>query len=181
MRPHRPPPPRRPRLHPALLASPALWLAACQPTEDKPDDSVDDIYDETPDGGDDSGTPSTDTGSTAGLGLPDCTSAEGHATTIEWVAETTDGSLDLVVSHSGGCETREFSLCWPDGAFVEEVPVSARLELLHTGPPDLCEAWITTELTLDVTPMAEAWRAAYGSESGELDLHLHDWSVHYAF
>lgn len=159
-----------------------VLLPACQPTEDKPDDSVDDIYDDTPGGGDtDSDTPDPDTGSTADLGLPDCSSTEGHATTIERVVSTTEGTLDMVVSHSGGCETHEFSLCWPSGAFLEEVPVSANLELLHSGPPDPCEAWITTELALDVTPMAEAWRSAYGSEHGEMDLLIHGWSVRYSF
>ena len=159
----------------------AVALSACTGDDtDKPDDSIDDIYDDGPGGGDDdSGT--TDSGIPDGVGLPDCSSSEGHATTIERVATTTTGTVDMVVSYGGGCETHAFQLCWPDGTLTEEVPVMARLELLHTGPPDPCEAWITEELSLDVTPMAEAYRTFYGSSTGEMMLDIHGHGVLYTF
>ena len=111
---------------------------------------------------DNSGTPE------APAGLRVCRSVDGYDTTILQVADTTDGLLRMEVSYGGGCEAHDFELCWPEQAFLESEPVQVALELLHTGIPDPCYASIVEEIQLDVTPMADAWRDAYRSDSGEM-------------
>lgn len=142
------------------------------------------------DAGDDAGGADDGSGSTGGspgtepveyTGFEPCRSADGHATTIEAVAETSDGMLMVDVAYSGGCETHSFELCWPDQAFMESVPVQVSLELLHTGPEDYCEAWIMETIDLDLSPMADAWREAYGDGSGEMIINLGGFSTLYSF
>lgn len=157
---------------------------ACSPAGAPKDDDLDvQISDNAGGSGSDGTTDGdpTDGDPTDGPGLPPCRSADGHATTVERMVESTSGIVAMTVSYGGGCETHSFELCWPSGEFQEEVPVSATLELLHTGPPDACEAWVTEDLELDVTPMAEAWTHAYGSSSGELVLQIAGHSVLYSF
>jgi len=167
-----------------------LWTTqACSPAGAPKDDDLDvQISDPAGGSGGDGTTSSgtTDGGTTGsaptdGPGLPPCRSADGHDTTVERMVESTSGILAMTVSYGGGCETHSFELCWPSGEFQEEEPVSATLELLHTGPPDSCEARVTEDLELDVTPMAEAWTHAYGSSSGELVLQIAGFSVLYRF
>ncbi|HCH63437.1 MAG TPA: hypothetical protein DFR83_11570 [Deltaproteobacteria bacterium] len=97
------------------------------------------------------------------------------------MAETSDGTLMVDVSYGGGCETHSFALCWPDQSFMESAPVQVSLELLHTGPRDDCDAWITETLDLDLSPMADAWRESYGAESGEMIVYLGGFSTRYSF
>ena len=57
------------------------------------------------DGGDDGGTPGG--GPVDSVGLPPCSSVDGHATTIDYVAPETDGMLELQLSYGGGCEEQQ--------------------------------------------------------------------------
>jgi hypothetical protein len=87
----------------------------------------------------------------------------------------------MQVSYGGGCESHFFELCWPEPEFMESAPVQVSLELLHTGEEDFCDAWMTERIDLDVTPMADAWRAAYGGSSGEMILNIQGHSTLYTF
>ena len=113
-------------------------------------------------------------------GLPDCHASDGFATEVASASVTGD-TLTLTVSYGGGCETHEFALCWPDGAFMESDPVQVALELWHGGPPDACDAWITEDRTFDLTPLKEAWQAAYQQTSGTIVVHVAGQTVDYTF
>jgi hypothetical protein len=165
-----------------------VW-GGCASDDSNKDDDLDVDFGDGSGGGDASGDGSSGDGGSDGTtdgddgpGLPACSASEGHDTTIERMVSSTDsGILQVSVSYGGGCESHAFELCWPSREFSEEVPVSAQLELLHTGPLDSCEAWVTEDLELDVTPMAEAYRAAYGTDSGEIMFSIHGHSVSYTF
>jgi len=167
------------RRHLFLIASLAAWGCRAKDTDGNGDGDVD-IYDAGPGGGDGGGSDDSGDGGGTSLGLPACPD-DGFAHDPDWVNETTTGNLELVVSYSGGCEEHFFELCWPDATFMESDPVGARLQLWHSGAPDPCEAWIEEELTLDVTPMADAWHAAYGAGSGEMVLYIGDFATWYRF
>lgn len=125
-----------------------------------------------------------DTGDTSDPGSPahwsECRAADGFATTLEG-ARIDGDELQLSVSYSGGCAEHVFTLCWPDGTFIETAPVQARLELLHGGEPDPCEAWVNDLVTVDLVPLREAYSAAYATDSGEIILELGTESVSYTF
>ncbi len=172
-----------------VAASSVLLASACRAKGgggDAPNDAANDvdIYDASPgDGGDGDGDGGDGDGGDGGdgdLGLPACPS-DGSAHSPDWVLDPSDGAVSVGVSYGGGCEEHVFELCWPDGAFMESEPVGARLELWHSGEPDFCEAWIEEERVIDVSPMADAWRAAYGDGPGELVLHIGEYSVTYRF
>ena len=50
--------------------------------------------------------------------------------------------------------------------------MQAALEIIHEGPADPCEAYPTESVDFDLTPMKEAWQAAYGASTGEMLLHV---------
>ena len=63
----------------------------------------------------------------------------------------TGTTLNVPVSYSGGCGTHTWRLCW-NGIIDDEgiVPeISVKLE--HDSGGDLCEAWISEDLTFDGT------------------------------
>lgn len=93
--------------------------------------------------------------------LPDCRTAEGDPFQVDDVRVVGD-TLELDVAYGGGCETHDFSLCWPDGAFMESSPVQASLEVLHDDHGDACDAWLSETVSLDLVPLKAAYRAAYG-------------------
>lgn len=90
------------------------------------------------------------------------------------------GELRVRVSYGGGCEEHAFQICW-DGAFMESEPVQARLDLVHRGNNDGCDAWLTEELSFDLTPMRTAWQDAYGGGPGTMTLLLAGEQATYAF
>ena len=84
--------------------------------------------------------------------------------------------LFLTVGYSGGCATHEFGLCW-DGAFAESEPVQVWLKLGHDAKGDACEAYITEPMQLDLSPLKEAWIAAYKQDHGTINVHLAGWDA----
>lgn len=121
---------------------------------------------------------SDDTGPGAHLGT--CEAEDGHGTTINSVAVSGD-TLQVNVSYGGGCEEHFFTLCWPDQSFMESDPVQVNLELLHTGPMDACDAWLTEDLSFDLEPLKTAWQSGYGGGSGTITVHLGGQTVTYTF
>lgn len=163
-------------------------VPACAAEDDPKDDDLDiDIDDGGGDGTTDGGGSGDDAGDDGTTtpddrpGLPACSASDGHATTIERMVSSTTGVVIASVSYGGGCSDHAFELCWPSGEFSEELPVSVQLELLHSGPPDACEGWITEDIELDVTSMADAYADAYGAGGGEMVLMIHGNAVSYTF
>ncbi len=58
--------------------------------------------------------------------------------------------VELSVSYGGGCSTHSFELKLASGC-MESYPVQCSLLLVHTtDKPDMCEAYITKNLELDL-------------------------------
>jgi hypothetical protein len=79
--------------------------------------------------------------------------------------------LRLKVSHAGGCEPHDFTLYGLSG-FLESSPPQAEIFLAHDAHGDMCEARLTKELRIDLTPLREVFQRAYG-EHGMLLLRIH--------
>lgn len=86
------------------------------------------------------------------------------------------GKLSLTVSYSGGCTEHLFRVCW-DGSFAESEPVRAYLQLQHDSQGDVCLAYPTEVLTVDLAPLREG----LGTSSGEMILVVDGEEVEYAF
>ncbi|MCI0447124.1 hypothetical protein L0152_28445 [bacterium] len=79
--------------------------------------------------------------------------------------------LRLKVSHAGGCEPHDFSL-YGLSAFLESYPPQAEIFLAHDAHDDMCEAWLTKDLRIDLAPLREVYQQAYG-EHGTILLRIH--------
>jgi hypothetical protein len=93
------------------------------------------------------------------------------AATIE-EARLEGGRLHLRVSYGGGCAPHHFGLHF-EPVFLESMPVQAMLRLSHDAHGDLCRALLGRELVFDLAPLAEAYRQAYASQGGTIDLRLY--------
>lgn len=80
-------------------------------------------------------------------------------------------TLVVAVGHSGGCETHSYSLCYQP-AFGESDPVQADLVLIHDANGDACEAYLTTELRFDMSPLAAAHQDTYPGAAGLIRTNL---------
>lgn len=114
-----------------------------------------------------------------GAWLPDCRAERGESYTVEGAAITGD-SLVVSVEYGGGCEDHFFTLCWPDGSFMESAPVQVNLELFHEGE-DPCDAWLTEEVTVSLTPLKLAYQDAYHTSAGEIVIHIGGETLSYTF
>jgi hypothetical protein len=88
--------------------------------------------------------------------------------------------LDVEVGYSGGCEDHDFTSCW-DESFAESDPVQAWLWIDHDAHNDLCEAYIQTTVSFDLTALREGWQEAYQADSGSIIIHVADQSIQYDF
>lgn len=155
-----------------LLALPLAFACGDHDTGDDTDSPVDTSGDDTS---------ADDTGSD---GLPDNLSAcsEADGAPVEVVSAAVSGdSLDVTVAYSGGCMEHRFALCWPDQSFMESEPVQVRLEVFHDDPGDDCEAYPSEQVSFDLTPLRDAWRSAYGAQSGSIIVHLEQQTDTYSF
>ena len=59
-------------------------------------------------------------------------------------------------------------------AFLESNPVQANLFLRHDDKNDACDAYITTEVSFDLTPLAELYQQFYGRKD-EIILNVFDY------
>ena len=82
--------------------------------------------------------------------------------------------LTLNLSYSGGCEEHEFELFMSPGAFMESSPVQANLFLRHNDKDDACDAYITTEVSFDLTCIGELYEQFYGRKD-EIILNVFDY------
>lgn len=79
--------------------------------------------------------------------------------------------LRLVVRHGGGCATHRFGLA-VSRAFRESSPVQVSAVLTHDANGDNCRAVLTKTLRFDLTPLRDAYRAAYRTERGSVVIQL---------
>lgn len=110
----------------------------------------------------------------------DCSAADGDEISVDGASISGD-TLSVDVGHGGGCETHEYSICWPDQTFMESEPVQVNLEIYHDANGDMCDAYFTSTLTFDLTPLKTAWQDAYQQESGTITVHVDGQTVEYTF
>lgn len=67
-------------------------------------------------------------------------------------ARVNGSTLQLTVQYGGGCGTHRFALVTGTD-LGESVPPYAQLRLVHDGGGDLCEALLTRELVVDLSPI----------------------------
>lgn len=113
-------------------------------------------------------------------GLPDCHAADGDTYELQSMVVAGD-TLTVTVSYGGGCQTHDIVLCWPDGSFLESNPVQASLELWHDNHDDPCDAYLTEDHALDLTPLKQAWQSAYHADHGTILLHVGALNATYTF
>ncbi len=112
--------------------------------------------------------------------LPDCHADHGDPYQVDGLAILGD-TLTVTLSAGGGCETHDWVLCWPDGAFAESDPVQAHLDVWHDNHDDPCDAWISEDVPFDLAPLRNAWQAAYGGGHGSMLIWVGTRSVNYSF
>lgn len=89
-------------------------------------------------------------------------------------ARISGDTLTVSVSYSGGCATHDFALFMSPAAFLESNPVQADLYIRHDSHGDLCEAYITTEVSFEVSAIARLYREFYDS-GNEVILNVHQY------
>ena len=96
----------------------------------------------------------------------------GDGIAIEGNARIEADTLIVPVGYSGGCEAHEFSLCWPDQSFREQEPVEVGLAVFHNANGDICEAYITEDISLNLRPLRDSYVDAYNRPSGSIVIQL---------
>ena len=70
--------------------------------------------------------------------------------------------LEASVSYGGGCENHEIDLV-AFGGWLESFPVQVNVLLSHEDNDDPCDALVMETRSYDLSPLADAYRAAYGA------------------
>lgn len=89
-------------------------------------------------------------------------------------AYVTADTLDLSVTHGGGCESHFYFLFMTPDVFSESDPVQAEIYLQHVDNGDACDALLSPHLKFDLTPIAELYRSSYGN-TGQIQLNIHEY------
>ena len=84
------------------------------------------------------------------LGLPMDGYQLGESMAVE------GATLRVSVSYGGGCEDHTFAACW-DGTVLESDPESLVLTLAHDAHDDLCDAFVTRDLFIDISALPPAF------------------------
>ncbi len=96
---------------------------------------------------------------------------------------TLDGdTLTVDVAYSGCGPGHPLGGCW-DGNFDESAPVQTGLSIAHDNLGEVCEAFPSDSVDIDLTPMRDAYLESYGGDGGEIDISIPGWdtSVLYRF
>lgn len=117
----------------------------------------------------------------------DCSAEEGD----DYEIATPDGEVAPVriegdtlyvwVGHGGGCEQHDYQICWPGLSIDESNPVQIGLDIWHDANGDMCDAYLTEELSFDLTPLKDTWHENYGAGPGVITLHVRTETVEYSF
>lgn len=78
-------------------------------------------------------------------GLPD----DGFTLGSQMLLDVETRILRVSVSYGGGCEDHEFVACW-NGAISKSNPATLTLDLRHDANNDLCDAFITRDLFIEL-------------------------------
>jgi hypothetical protein len=136
----------------ALLATP-IALASCASSSDLDSEG----FDSLDDGGDVNGK--EDSAAPSALPIQIGCGSESSLTQSLSGARIDGDFLKVQATYGGGCQAHKFKVCW-DGGFAESLPVKASLKLIHTTPsPDPCEALLSSDLTIDLSKIADTFRA----------------------
>jgi len=81
-------------------------------------------------------------------------------------AEFDADTLNIEVSYSGGCKHEFCLIAW--SYFLESNPVQANLLLSHNANEDYYEAWVTSKLSIDMTPLKQEYYNQYGTVSDSI-------------
>jgi len=102
-----------------------------------------------------------DPGNPGGLQIGGFDQSDLRGDTFELNSASIDGNnLKMSVSYSGGCEEHEFSLFMPE-AHIAIFPPQLTLYAVHDGNGDLCEAYITRDVEIDMSNLFEWLSAPY--------------------
>jgi hypothetical protein len=85
-------------------------------------------------------------------------------------------TLTLNISYGGGCEEHGFELFMSPAAFMESFPVQANIYLRHDNNNDFCKAYITEDISFDISPIVDAYLQAYGGRLDPIILNVMDFS-----
>ncbi|HLB53709.1 MAG TPA: hypothetical protein VJK71_01205 [Gemmatimonadales bacterium] len=77
-------------------------------------------------------------------------------------ARIAGSTLHLTVQYGGGCNSHRFALV-AGTSFGESLPLYTMLRLAHDGSRDPCEALITRQLEVDLSPIVPLVQQAGGS------------------
>jgi hypothetical protein len=78
-------------------------------------------------------------------------------------------TLYVGVGHGGGCAQHRYGLCYGD-AWATSNPVQVGLQVLHDDGGDRCEAYLSEELSFDLTPFKAAYETLFGAGVGAASL-----------
>lgn len=84
-------------------------------------------------------------------------------------------SLRVTIQTGGGCARHVFRL-GVSQHFLESQPVQVRAALGHDAAGDRCRALLGGELAASLRPLAEAYRLAYRTPGGTIDIRLDGWT-----
>ena len=97
---------------------------------------------------------------------------QGQPIQINSVDKPTDDLLTLSVSYGGGCGNHEFFLKGDTQFTGDDEALSDALFFIHKTDGDRCKAWITKELTFELSPLRKHYHKIISEEAGELELLL---------
>jgi hypothetical protein len=78
-------------------------------------------------------------------------------------------TLNVSVSHGGGCEEHRYGLCYED-SWAESDPIQVGFRVLHDADGDSCDALLSKDLRFDLTPFERAYAESYRTDVGAATL-----------
>jgi hypothetical protein len=82
-------------------------------------------------------------------------------------------TLDLSITHGGGCEAHFYFLYMSPAVFSESNPAQAEIYLQHIDNGDACDALLSPSLKFDLTPIAELYDQTFG-HLDQITLNVHE-------
>ena len=86
-----------------------------------------------------------------------------------------DNTLHVTVEYGGGCARHQFRL-FASHIFLESHPVQSPIAIYHNANGDMCRAWLTREISFDLTALRDAWIRSYQQRHGTIILRLRGYS-----
>ena len=90
-------------------------------------------------------------------------------------ASVSGDTLAISVNHGGGCARHSYQLVI-SRTWMESNPVQVPALLSHDAHGDTCKALLRRDLRFSLTPLANAYRAAYQQAHGTVSIRLAGWT-----